>query len=173
MATPTLVSTPGASNANSYLTVAEADAYHDSRLSSTDWSSAATDIKTVALIMGTRILDAMYDWRKTTSTDEQVLLWPRDGLIDYKERNFIENTIIPEELKNAVAELARQLIIEDRTLDNDISKLKINSLTAGPVSLGFGEGVEPQVIPDAVFWLIPRWWGQLRERRPVVIPMAR
>ncbi len=173
MAVPTLVSTPGDANANSYLTVAEGDSYHDSRLTATDWSDATTDTKTVALIMATRILDAMYDWRNFTATDEQVLLWPRDGMVDYKERNFIENTDIPQELKNAVAELARQLIIEDRTLDSDISKLKITNLTAGPVSLGFGEGVEPQVIPDAVFWLIPRWWGQLRERRPVVIPIAR
>lgn len=173
MATPTLVATVGSASANSYTTVAESDTYHDARLSATDWSGAATATKTVSLIMATRIIDAMYDWNGWTVDDTQVLLWPRNGLTDFKERQFIQDTEIPQQLKDAVSELARQLIVEDRTLDSDISKLKISNLTAGPVTLGFREGVEPKVIPDAVYWLIPRWWGRLRERRPVVIPLER
>jgi len=162
---PTVIAISGAANANSYLTVAEADAYFTTRLFSTNWTTATTATKETALIMATRLMDSMWQWEGAVTDDVQALLWPRVGMLDRNELEVIDDDIIPDELKNAVAELAFQLIAEDRTLDSDIESKKITSLTAGPVSLSFAEGVTAKVIPDAVYNLIPPWWGWVRGRR--------
>jgi hypothetical protein len=144
--------------------VAEADAYFDTRLFSTNWTGAVTATKETALIMATRLMDSMWEWSGAATDDVQALLWPRVGMRAKNELEFVPDNEIPIELKNATAELAFQLIAEDRTLDSDIESKKITSLTAGPVSLSFGEGVTAKVVPDAVYHLIPPWWGWVRGR---------
>jgi len=162
MATPTLIATPGATTANSYCTVAEADTYHDERLFSTDWTGASTADKTVALIWATRQLDRLYAWEHFPTDDTQALLWPRSGIVDVDEFSNIPDNVIPKQLKWATAEFARQLIKADRTLDSDIESQGITSLTAGPISLAFKDNVRAKVVPDAVAAYIPHWWGVLR-----------
>ena len=73
MATPTLVATPGASNANSYTTVAEATAYFESRLYRSTWENADPADQTVALIWATRVLDEQIDWLGTKVSTTQAL----------------------------------------------------------------------------------------------------
>ena len=160
MGVPTLVATPGAVNENSYCTVAEADAYHSARLFSSDWTLAVTDNKTVSLIMATRLLDSMYEWASwPTAPATQSLQWPRVGLLARSKLKFIESNVIPDELKNATAEFARQLLVADRTLDSDVETQGIQSISAGPVSLSFKSSVYPKVVPDAVYNLLPLGWG--------------
>ena len=69
------------------------------------------------------------------------------------------DTVIPQELKDATAEYARQLIDEDRSADSDIEASGITSLKAGPVALTFRDRVEAKPVPDYVVALIPREWG--------------
>ena len=156
---PTVIATPGAVNANSYCTVAEADAYHATHLYASDWTSASTTTKETALIMATRLLDHHYIWNEWPSTIEQVLQWPRDGVVAFNQRDWVDVDEIPPQLKNATAEYARQLISEDRTADSSIETQGITALTAGSVSLTFKNSVAAKVIPDAVNHLIPHWWG--------------
>lgn len=66
--------------------------------------------------------------------------------------------IIPEELKNAVAELAGQLSLTDRTLDSDVAVQGITSVKAGSVSVSFKSDVEAQVLPDVIWALMPDSW---------------
>jgi hypothetical protein len=164
MATPTLIATPGAVNANAYCTVAEANTYFESRLFSDDWTGASTADKTVALIWATRQLDALYAWEHfpTDDADGQALLWPRSGIVDTDEISNIPDNVIPDELKWATSEFAKQLIKADRTADSDIETQGITSLTAGPISLAFKDNVRAKVMPDAVSAYIPHWWGVLR-----------
>jgi len=165
MATPTLVATPSASNANSYCTVAEADTYHDEHLYADEWTGAATATKTVALIMATRTLESKYDWAgwPTQSVDEgQVLAWPRNSLVDIDKLSTLDESSIPDQIKWATAELARNLISSNRTADSDIETQGITSLSAGPISLSFKDSVKAKVMPDFVKALIPPWWGTLR-----------
>jgi len=77
---------------------------------------------------------------------------------------FVGSMEIPPELKNAAAELARQLIVADRSADSDLETQKVKSLTAGPVSLTFGDNIAAKVMPDAVVALLPSWWGYVRGR---------
>ncbi len=67
-------------------------------------------------------------------------------------------SIIPQELKDATAELAGQLGTTDRTLDNDVIVQGITAIKAGSVGLNFKQAIVPQVIPDAVYNLLPQSW---------------
>jgi hypothetical protein len=165
MATPTLVATPSASNANSYCTVAEADTYHDEHLYADDWTGATTPTKTVALIMATRTLESNWDWAgwPTKSVDEgQVLAWPRNSLVDIDKISTLNENVIPDQIKWATAELARNLIVSNRTADSDVETQGITSISAGPISLAFKDTVKAKVMPDHVKALIPPWWGTQR-----------
>ena len=165
--------TVGGADANSYLLITEADAYFDTRLSATDWTDAGAQNKIIALIMSTRVMDKLWDWVSVRTDATQALDWPRIGVLAENKLETIANDVIPAALKNATAELAMQLLTEDRTLDNDIEQLRIRSLKAGSVALTFGGGVTATVIPDAVFYLIPKWWGSLRARKQRTVPLVR
>lgn len=173
MSTPTLDATVGGASSNSYCTVAEANDYHHARLNSTAWDTATSSQKTVALIMATRVLDAQMIWAGLTKTDEQALMWPRWGVEKRNRLQYVPDTEIPIELKEATAEMARQLLIADRTLDSDVETQGISSLTAGPVSLTFKSDVKAKVVPDAVVNLIPSWWGSWRGRPGMTGTIAR
>jgi hypothetical protein len=158
---PTVITTPGAPNANSYVSLVEADSYHATRLFST-WDTLSVNTQQIAVIQATRLLDSMYEWAGYPTSAEQALLWPRTGPEGFNEWNYVGALEIPDRLKDAVSEFAWQLTLEDRQADSDLETSKIRSLSAGPVSLSFEEGVTAKVIPDAVAILIPSWWGWLK-----------
>lgn len=176
---PTINATSGSSTANSYATVLEADAYFESRSAlPTAWGDSESS-KEALLVMATRLLDAMFrgtrilvqasggipahylvrrKWTGLPATTIQRLAWPRSGMYD-QNGNAIGETIIPQDLKDALSELAGQLGIADRTLDNDVAIQGITSVRAGSVAVSFRDGtILSQVIPEAVLNLIPPSW---------------
>lgn len=103
----TIIATPGASDANSYLTVAEGDTFAEERLGTLTWSSSSDEDKKKALVQATRYMDTLeYIGEKATTT--QALLWPRDdakcGDKDYAD------TVIPTEVQEATFDLAEGLL---------------------------------------------------------------
>lgn len=174
-----LDATPGGVASNSFLTLIEAQAYFDTRLPITQWDNA--DSQTALLIMATRVMEAMFasakrvlmrsgvgkqvyayyrtspTWTGSPATTTQALSWPRTGMVT-RNGVTILSTVIPQELKNAVAELAGQLAIGDRTLDNDVIAQGITSIKAGSVALGFKNDFEFDVIPGAVWDLLVQSW---------------
>jgi hypothetical protein len=168
-----VVATPGATNANSYLTLAEAETYFESRLHTSTWDNAVTVIKNEAIVMATRVIDQMYDWANYQTEEEQALQWPRDGMLAANEMEYIDDDVIPNELKNAVCELSIALIAEDITLDNDVEVQGLTSLRAGPVSMAFKTGVINKIIPDSVYYSIPEWWGHIISRKKRVHRLGR
>jgi len=105
--TVTVVATAGAADANSYLTVAAADALADLYLGTLSWSSATTDNKGRALIMATRYLDELsYIGTKATST--QALLWPRSEA-QCGDWSYTSSEI-PKQVKQATFDLAEYLL---------------------------------------------------------------
>lgn len=129
-------------------------------------------IKIPALLMATRLLDALYRWEGFAVTETQALAWPRVGLIT-RNGFSIGETTIPTELKDATAEFARQLIAEDLAANNDAETEGLRSLRAGPVTLEFRDNVTAKVVPDAVFNLLPPEWGYVRTRRPKAFELVR
>lgn len=165
MSTATLVAIAGASNANAYCDLVWANQYHDNRPAvGVTWASAVDDTKTKAILWATMLMDNMWTWNGFVSNTVQHLLWPRQGILKRNMFEYVDITVVPDEIKNATAEYARQLLVSDLMGNNDIETLKITSLKAGPVAFTFGDGVVAKPVPDAVFNLIPVWWGTVRGR---------
>ena len=102
-----VVATAGASNANSYLTVAAADDLANLYLGTLNWASATTDNKGRALIMATRYLDELrFIGAKATTT--QALLWPRSEAV-CGDWSFTSSEI-PQPVKQATFDLAEFLL---------------------------------------------------------------
>ncbi|NBX10173.1 MAG: hypothetical protein EBR05_10300, partial [Marivivens sp.] len=77
-----LVATPNAADANSYLTLSDAQAIIDGLVENDDvvaWGSATTDQKNRALYTATQRLDRER-YLGARATDTQSLQWPRTGV---------------------------------------------------------------------------------------------
>ncbi len=147
----TLDATIGGVAANSYSTQLEADDYHDGRLFVTGWTGAATGDKDAALVWATRLLDTHFDWQGGKYTLTQSLRWPRFGALD-RDGELIDSVELPPSLVDAVAELARLLIIGDRTIETGtegLSKLKVDV-----IELTFDKFDRLGTIPDEVYQMI-------------------
>jgi hypothetical protein len=170
-----LDATVGGATSNSYETIEEAQAYYDTRTPVAGWDNAAD--QAILLMMGTRVLEAMSrpmkslvtkdgqalyyitrrTWTGQPATTTQKLAWPRTGMYD-ANGNAIPDDVIPQDLKDALAELAGALGTSDSTLDNDVKVQGLTSVRAGSVSLTFKDMIEQHVIPDFVWSLMPPSW---------------
>lgn len=118
----TIVATPGDPAADSYVTVAEADAYFLARGTAT-WTGSDA-VKEAALRKGTTYLDNQYRgrWKGYRTNQLQSLSWPRvgsyrengvrignslavDGIID-SDGFEIGTDVVPAQVKNATIEAA-------------------------------------------------------------------
>ena len=120
----------GKVDANSYASAADGDAYHDGHLYPTAWTGATTPNKEKALVMATRLIDGEYQFNGFKWSDAQSLQWPRErcpdpdraglGIIAGVLSSFngdacVPSDIVPPRVMQATCELARELIIADRT----------------------------------------------------------
>lgn len=173
-----LDATVGGANANSFLTVAEADEYFADRIEVPEWEDA--DSKDALLITATRLLVAIYSakrklirqsprsesyyltpptWTGAVATTTQRLPWPRTGMYD-RNGNAIASNVIPLDLKHATAEFAAHLAKGDRSFDSDVAVQGITSVRAGSVSVSFKDGGVDvtKIVPDTVWdLLVPSW----------------
>lgn len=164
-----ITATAGSASANSYITIADADTYHETHISSATWDGASTDEKCRALQTATRLLDQWFEWNGSASDSTQALLWPRSGVIG--PNGYLEaNNAIPTRIKHGCAELARQLIDNDRTADSD--SRGVSSVTAGSVSVTFTGSATTDVIPDAVMGFVG-WYGTKKGRSGGAVTLLR
>ena len=118
----TLIKETGAGlvDANSYADVADGDAYHAGHLYALAWTAASADQKAVALVMATRLIDAEYQFGGTRSVVTQSLQWPREDCPDPDAGDMVAETMVPKAVVEAACELARELIITDRTAEPEL-----------------------------------------------------
>lgn len=167
----TINTTPGGASSNSYASVEQANAYNSGHVSGAAWDDATTDQKNRALVTATRLLDEHVEWKGEVATDEQRLLWPRSGM--YSEGGVeIAADELPAKLVEATAELARQLLASDRTADDDVATKGVTRLRAGSVDMSFSGLKTPNVIPDAVYFMV-RTWGETRRRSQTSVKLVR
>lgn len=167
--TMTLVATPGAATANSYCIRQEGDAYHQVHLYNTPWTQADDWKKEAALIMATRILDEQVAWNGQLASTTQALRWPRSGVLDRDGLTYCESATIPTFLKHATAELARHLLIEDRTKDRGFG---IASVTADTVEVVFDKLDQKPVLPASVAAILAPY-GQITTPGRGVVKVVR
>lgn len=116
-----LVTTPGELTANSYASVAVADAYHLLRGNST-WTEADA-LKEAALIRATQWIDGRYGnrWPGTRwKLRLQALDWPRIDAWD-RDGGLIDASTIPVEIINATAEAALRELVTPGSLSPDVT----------------------------------------------------
>lgn len=108
----TIVATAGSASANSFVELAEAESYMESRLNGDSWTAASLDTKNRALVEATRELSPKA-WVGTQASSAQALAWPRW----YAENPdaglgacYYDSTIIPQRVKDATCELAFQFV---------------------------------------------------------------
>ena len=117
----------GLGNANAYANAADGDAYHEGHLYATTWTAATTARKEAALVMATRVMDAMFRFNGYKRMATQALQWPRyecrdpdavsgivPGLLLIRGP-FLDETKVPAAVMQATCELARELLAADRT----------------------------------------------------------
>jgi hypothetical protein len=158
-----LDATPGGANANSFATLAQANAYIASRLYSDDWTDADEDTQERALITATQLIVAAVEWQGWPTSTTQALPLPRTGL-RARTGAALPSTSIPLALAYATAEYARQLITAGAmpTAPSDTAGLK--RLKAGPVELewdGSGaagaDGSLPVDVLAMIGFLVETW----------------
>lgn len=97
----------GLTNADAYVSVADADAYIAKVSGSASWTAASTSAKELAIRQGTAYLDNRYRsrWRGRRMHDTQALAWPRAYAVD-DDGYGVESDIVPSKVKDATAEAA-------------------------------------------------------------------
>jgi hypothetical protein len=148
----------GLANANTYASRADGDAYHESVVGGTDWTGASTTVRDAALAMATRTLDAMFRFKGRRVTTTQALQWPRNDVIDAEAGDpsvLLSASAVPASLVGATCELARRLLVEDRTGDPDGTGLRSMTL-AGSVRFVFDAARLKPVVTDYIAAMIGR-----------------
>jgi hypothetical protein len=143
----TLITTPGAADADSYASLADADAYFAARGIAT-WTGT-DDAKEAALRRGTSYLDNQYAarWRGIRTGVDQSLAWPRsDGSRDPYHASFLYPLLdsdgvpipvdaVPVQIQRAAMEAAL-LIVGGATLEPNLDRgnaIKSISKGVGPL----------------------------------------
>ncbi len=120
----------GKSDAESFISVENASAYHTARGNSA-WAALASDaVREQCLRKATDYMEQVYRsrWQGYRVTEEQALSWPRSDV--YVDGYAIASDIVPAQVANACAELALRASAGDLApdLDQRIKREKIDVL---------------------------------------------
>lgn len=150
--------TVGGASANSYVTVAAADAYFETRFLAEAWTALANADKEKALVAATMRLETER-WVGYKATDDQALQWPRLSVLDSNDR-LVDSDAIPSAVQYATCEVALDLV-QQTTAGTDPNALTglepFTGLSIGPVQLSLrSSGRAPGALPTlAIRWLAP------------------
>jgi len=128
----TLVETVGSDTANTWATLAEAEAYLEGRPNSTAWESADEEDQKAALVAAARRL-SLERYRGLPVTATQALAFPRTGLYDDLGNEFA-STAIPPGVKSAQIEEALAFIVSPSRQDGS-ALAGFDSIRIGPIAL--------------------------------------
>lgn len=183
----TLIATPNAADANTYVTLAESQAIIDGFVEDANvqqWAAATTDQKNRALFTATQRLDRER-FLGARSTDTQALQWPRTGVrkpdtyintyaVGFPFRittDYFTDNEIPTQIKYAQVVLAVFLHNNADALGlsglEDFKNVKIGSLDVTP-NLGYGAVGADKVPP-----LMERYLTGLRLSGPGNVAIRR
>jgi hypothetical protein len=121
----------GLSTAESYASVATADAYHTA-YGNTGWTGT-TGAKEIALRRAAQYIDARYNFRGVRLTSDQALEWPRVG---YEPDGRVEEWA-PTRLVHATCEAALRALSD--TLQEDVSADSIKREKVGEIEIEYGQ----------------------------------
>jgi hypothetical protein len=179
--------TVGSASANSYLTLADAQAIIDGFVEDADvvaWASATTDQKNRALYSATQRLDRER-FLGARATDTQALQWPRTGVrkpdtyvntyaVGFPFRittDYFTDTEIPDQVKKAQVVLA--VYLNNNKDGMGLTGLEdYNSVTIGPISVSVNSNNQ-QAGVDNIPPIMERYLTGLRISGPGNIAIRR
>jgi hypothetical protein len=136
----------GKPDANTYADLDNGNDYHAGHLYASAWTAASDDQKAVALVMATRLIDAEFQFNGTRTNAVQGLQWPRARCPEPDAihvplqvllpipSDFVRFDSVPKAVVDATCEVARALLIEDRTANPLGEGLKYTGLGASQTS---------------------------------------
>lgn len=164
-----LDTTAGGTNANSYVSLEEANTYFDDRPNSSRWTAATDNQKKQALLFATKLIDATVRFTGSKVSSTQALEWPRTGMLD-RNGNSLSSSVIPTLLKNIVCEIALTTLASDRMAELDASVQGLTSLRAGPVTLSFKDTIPaPKAVADTIYNMFVFSWIWRQVPGPVLV----
>jgi hypothetical protein len=154
----------GLANANAYADVADGDAYHEGHLYATAWTGATADDKAKALVMASRVLDSHCHFNGKRANEGQGLQWPRRECPDPDDAGdgLVTSDEIPRAVQNAACELARELLVQDRTAAPPGEGLRY--FNDSSTQTGYDRSTTRPIIPHLVQSMVAKYGTVVRER---------
>jgi len=161
----------GKADANAYADLTDANAYHDGHLYASAWTAATDAQKATALVMASRLIDAEWQFNGTRTNAVQGLQWPRakcpepDNVhvpisvllpIPY---DYVEYDIVPKAVIQATCEMARELLITDRTVAPTGEGLKY--FNSGGVQTGYDKTDRRPVLSQVAQVMLAKYGSQI------------
>lgn len=168
----TLIKETGAGlvDANSYANAADGDAYHDGHLYASAWTGATADEKAAALVMASRLIDAEYQFGGARFKTTQALQWPRQDCRDPDADGWaggtVAETVVPKAVVAATCEMARELLIADRTAAPAGEGLKYENI--GPNQTGFDKTDTRPIISRVAQAMLAKYGALLKSKSGAV-----
>ena len=152
-ATAQLDVTVGGSSASSYPSLAEADHYHENhRSQNPEWAPASDEEKRRHILWAMWIIETYFRWKGNRASNTQSLSWPRYRAYGHDKRligyDYTTGAYgIPMQLKNAVSEMAYQLLIGNTA---ESTSQALTGLEVDVIKLEFDTPSAPKPVPDRV-----------------------
>ena len=147
-------------NFNSYISYEAAIKYFQERLNKVEWDNADEDKRKVALIYATRVLDYRYTWYGFKVNRYQTRDFPRFYLYDEEDFWYEDAYTIPNEIKEAVAELSLWLLQSDRVQINEPTSTGLRKIAVGSIQLEFNNVESTElldIVPDIVDTMVDKY----------------
>ena len=160
-------------NTNSYVELADADEYFETRIDSANWFDSTDEIKEQALVTATQLIDDNA-WIGSAVSSSQDLAWPRKDAVYFDNRLGLQITFseseVPSLVKTAVYEQALHLINNEDLLAGTTQTFE--SISVGSISLSDSNSdvtrtsIKPNIVVKPLRPLIRRgvggiggsWW---------------
>ena len=155
----------GLTTSNAYISLDDADVYHEMRLHVTDWTSAGDDTKEAALMWASGLLDTLVDWAGLKVSTTQAMRWPRSAVYDL-DGDALDSDDIPKFLEDATAEYARLLIADDVTAVNDLAGFKM--LQVDVIKIEVDKYDRTGSIPPLVWDMIKNYGSKLAKQSRIL-----
>ena len=162
----------GRADANSYASVADADAYHDGHLYASAWTAATTPNKEKALVMATRLIDGQFQFAGVRAVGGQALQWPRVSCLDpdaddsLLSGRYVSSNVVPRGVSGATCEMARELLVADRTAAPAGEGLKYQNV--GTTQTGYDKSDTRPVISHVAQALLAKYGSMLKSKSGAV-----
>ncbi len=145
----------GKTDATSYVSLADADAYWVDRGNAT-WAAATNADKQIALISATEYLDARYMWSSGVKwSTGQALAWPRGGAYD-RFGYGIDDDVVPEPVKAACCQLAVRALSDDLMDDQSqrLQQVKVDNAFEATFAPSSDPGTHYTIVDALLYGLV-------------------